>query len=111
MMIDYEKSGDVEAIIVSQFAGHLPPHPGLLEQRVLELERMGMPDEEEMPGIPSSARQYATASLQHRKPAYFVTYDNILLEHRDALESRYGLEILSVYEAALLLQQNDGPPN
>ena len=111
MMTNHAKSDDVEAILVSQFAGQVNPPAGLLEQRVLELERMGMDDKEEMPGVPSSARQYATASLQHRKPAYFVTYDNSLLKHRAALESRYGLTIFSVYEAALLLQPDDAPPN
>lgn len=111
MMIDSGRSSEVESVLLNQFMGQMPPHAGLLEQRVLELEGMGMDDTEEMPGVPSSARQFAIASLQHTKPAYFVTYDPALLSHRDELEIRYGLPILSVYEAALLLKDFDGPPN
>jgi len=110
-MFDHVKPSDIVAIMHDQFVGHIAPHAGLLEQRVLEIERMGLEDEEEAPGVPSSARQYAIASLQHRKPEYFVTYDAVLLAHRETLEMRYGLTILSLYEAALLLQQNDSPLN
>jgi hypothetical protein len=97
--------------MMHQWVGQVAPHPGLLEQRVMELESLGMSDLEEMPGVPSTVRQYAIASLQHTKPAYFITYDDMLLTHREELETRYGLAILSVYEAMLLLRDNDAPPN
>ena len=111
MMIGNSKTIDVEAMLVSQWAGQPTPHPGLLEQRVLEMESLGMLDLEEMPGVPSSVRQFAIASLQHTKPAYFITYDDVFLAHRDDLESRYGLAILSVHEAMLLLRDPNEPPN
>jgi len=111
MMGDFGKSIDLEMILMSQWAGQTSLHPGLLEQRVLELESLGMSDAEEMPGVPSTVRQYAIASLQHTKPSYFITYDDVLLSHREYLETRYGLAILSVYEAMLLLRDNDAPPN
>lgn len=111
MMTESGKSIDVEMIILSQWIGQNPPLPGLLEQRVLELEGLGMLDAEDMPGVPSSIRQFAIASLQHTKPPYFITYDPELLTHRDALETRYGLAILSVHEAMLLLRATDGPTN
>ena len=110
MMADLSKQIDFETLMIHQWTGQVAPHPGLLEQRVLELESLGMIDVEEMPGMPSSVRQYAIASLQHTKPAYFITYDDALLAHRDEVEPRYGLAILSVYEAMLLLRDND-PPN
>lgn len=87
------------------------PPAGLLEERVLELEHLGLLDEEDQPGIPSSIRQFATASLLHRKPPYFVTLDDDLLERRDLLESRYGMIIYSIPEAIMLLHDNDGPLN
>jgi len=111
MMNDPGKPMELETILMHQWAGQAIPHAGLLEQRVLELESLGMSDDEEMPGVPSTVRQYAIASLQHTKPAYFITYDDLLLAHRETLETRYGLAILSVYEAMLLLRDNDMPPN
>ena len=110
-MGDFGKPIDLEMMLMHQWAGQAAPHPCLLEQRVLELESLGMSDLEETPGIPSNVRQFAIASLQHTKPAYFITYDDVLLAHRDQLESRYGLAILSVYEAMLLLRDNESPPN
>jgi len=96
---------------MSQWVGQSIPPIGLLEQRVLELESMGLVDVEEIEGIPSSLRQYAIASLQHTKPAYFITSDDELLLHRDAVETRFGLMILSIYEAMLLLRDGNDPPN
>ncbi len=111
MMLTNGKRVDLEHILLDQWAGQSTPHAGLVEQRVLELEHMGMLDAEEMPGVPSSLRQYAIATLQHFKPEFFITYDDELLSHRDALELRYGLVILSVHEAMLLLRESNDPPN
>jgi hypothetical protein len=111
MMGELGKPIDLEMMMMHQWTGQALPHAGLLEQRVLELESLGMSDAEEMPGVPSTVRQYAIASLQHTKPAYFITYDDLLLAHREELETRYGLAILSVYEAMLLLRDNDTPPD
>lgn len=91
--------------------GQPAPPMGLLEERILELESLGLLDEEDLPGEPSSVRQFATASLLHRKPPYFVTIDDQLLVYRDILESRYGMIIISIPEAIMLLQKNDAPPN
>lgn len=85
--------------------------PWLLEGRVLELERMGLSDEEPFPGMASSARRFALASLLHHKPPYFVTHDDAILVLRDVLECRYGLKILSIPEAIMLLHEANGPPN
>lgn len=111
MMLGTEKTFDLETMLLNQWSGQIAPHPGLLEQRVLEMEGLGMTDTEDMPGVPSSTRQYAIASLQHTKPAYFITYDEDLLAMRDVIEPRYGLTILSIQEAALLLRDTHEPPN
>ncbi len=66
---------------------------------------MGLVDTEELEGVPGNMRQYAIASLQHSKPDYFVTCDDEILLRREALELRFGLAILSVYEAMLLLRR------
>jgi hypothetical protein len=94
-----------------QWKGYSLPPAGLIEQRVMELESLGLLDEEEMPGVPSYMRQFAIASLQHSKPPFFITLDNELLELRDELEIRYGMKILSIPEAILLLRDANGPPN
>ena len=94
-----------------EWMGQPAPPAGLLEERVLEMERLGLLDEEEMPGIPSSVRLFALASLLHHKPPYFVTLNDQLLEYRDQLESRYGMRIFSLQEAMMLLRESDGPPN
>lgn len=83
----------------------------MLEQRVLEIERMGLLDVEDEDGMPSSARQFATASLRREPPPFFITLDDELLRVRDVLEARYGLRILSFPEAILLLRETDGPLN
>lgn len=98
-------------LLQSQWQGQLLLPAGLLEERVLELESLGLLDVEEMPGVPSNMRQFAIASLKHNKPSYFITLDEELLDHRDELENRYGMDILSVPEAIMLLRDNDGPPN
>ena len=110
-MYERGRLANLESILMSQWVGHSIPPAGLLEQRVLELESMGLLDIEEMDGIPSSLRQYAIASLQHTKPDYFVTGDDELINRREALESRFGLMILSMYEAMLLLREGNDPPN
>ncbi len=102
---------DIDAMLLSQWmVNHLPP-AGLLEARVMELERMGMLDEEELPGVPSSARQFAIASLSHDKPYFFITVDDQMLLHREHLEDLYHINILSISEAILLLRDSDGPIN
>lgn len=102
---------DIETMMMNQWMGQALPHAGLLEQRILELESMGLVDSEEDEGGPSNLRQYAIASLQHSKPHYFVTFDDEILLRREALEVRFGLTILSVFEAMLLFKEIDGPPN
>ncbi|MHB9132191.1 MAG: hypothetical protein ACYDBB_14040 [Armatimonadota bacterium] len=93
-----------------QYLRQTAPLAGLLEERVLELEQLGMEDVDT--GVEMSApRQYAFASLMHQKPPYFITSDDELLERRDVLEARYGLAIFSPFEAMLLLREDDGPPN
>lgn len=84
---------------------------GLLEQRVMELESFGLVEEAEAPVIPGSVRHFAIISLQENKPAFFVTADDGLLQHRMMLEDRYGVEILSIHEAFLLFRGADGPSN
>ncbi|OPZ87429.1 MAG: hypothetical protein BWY76_00468 [bacterium ADurb.Bin429] len=83
----------------------------LLEQRILEIERLGLLDVEDADGLPSSARQFAMASLRVTPPPFFITMDEELLTFRPVLEARYGLRILSFPEAVLLLRETDGPPN
>lgn len=91
--------------------GQPAPLAGLLEERILELESLGLVDEIDFTNEPSSIRQFAIASLLHCKPPYFVTLDPQLLEFRELLETRYGLSIFSVQEAILLLRETDEPPN
>ncbi len=83
----------------------------LLEQRVLEIERMGLLDVEDEDGMPSSARQFATASLLRMPPPFFLTMDHELLRVREVLETRYSLRILSFPEAILLMRETNGPLN
>lgn len=85
--------------------------PSLLEQRVLEIERIGLLDVEDADGMPSSARQFAMASLRGVPPPFFITMDDELLTFRDILEARYGLRIFSFPEAILLMRETDGPLN
>ena len=68
-------------------------------------------DVEDADGLPSSARQFAMASLRVTPPPFFITMDEELLTFRPVLEARYGLRILSFPEAVLLLRETDGPPN
>lgn len=104
-------SFDLDRLMIDQWLGQPEPPSTLLEERVLELEQLGMSDMEEMPGIPSSARQFALATLRHHKPLFFITFDDNMLINSDALEARYGVKILSVSEAILLLRDSSGPPN
>jgi len=97
--------------MMNQWMENMVPPAVLLEQRVLEMESMGLIDSNDPESIPGNMRQYAIASLQHSKPEYFVTCDDEMLLRREALESRFGVVILSVYEAMLLLKDTDGPPN
>ena len=111
VMLRNETVAHIETILVSQCNVRTIPPAGYLEQRVLELECMGLEDFEEMPGVPSSLRQFAIATLQHNKPAYFITGDEELLFMRDELEGRYGLMVLSIQEAMLLLRDLHEPPD
>lgn len=82
-----------------------PPVPSfLVEQRVLELEVLGLPDTETTPGVPSTVRQYAVASCWQTYVPYFITADPEFLTMRECLEERYGLTILSVPEAIMLFR-------
>jgi hypothetical protein len=111
MLFPRGKPVDIPGLLRDQWMGRpLPPAP-LLEQRILEMEGMGLEDDEPMPGVPSTMRQFAIASLQGERANFFVTFDDDLLDRRDILEGRYGMKILSVQEAAMLLQETDGPPN
>jgi len=111
VMLENSTISHIETILLRQCNGKTAPPAGLLEQRVLELEFLGLEDFEEMPGVPSSVRQFAMASLQHIKPAYFITGDEELLIIRDQLETRFGLMVLSIQEAMLLLRDLHEPPN
>ena len=104
MLYDSESVERVTQMVQSQWRHEPQPPPTLLEQRVLEMEHLGLQDEEEEHGIPSSIRQFAIVSLRHHKPSYFITLDDQILSNRDTLEYRYGMSILSVYEAIMLLR-------
>ncbi len=54
---------NIETIIMNQWAGQTIPR-GLLEQRILEMESMGLVDSEEHEGMPESF-----APIRHRLPA------------------------------------------
>ena len=105
------KSMRLDDLIQHQWTPQFAMPEGLLEQRVLELERLGLVDIDDLPGMPSPVRQFAIASLQSQKPPYFITIDDDLLDCRDILEVRYGMHILSIPEALMLLKDQDGPPN
>ncbi|HOF89026.1 MAG TPA: hypothetical protein PLZ36_13130 [Armatimonadota bacterium] len=98
-------------LMKAQWAAGARTPATLLEQRVLEIERLGLLDVADADGLPSSARQFAMASLRATPPPFFITMDEALLAYRPVLEARYGLRIFSVPEAALLLRETDGPPN
>ena len=87
------------------------PPAGLIESRVMELERMGLEDIDEAPGELNSVRQLAIASLLGEKSSFFITADDEILDRREALENRFGLTILSVQEAFMLLRESSDPPN
>jgi len=110
-MAGIPRTFDIDQLLLDQWVGQPNPPATLLEERVLELEYIGVADEEELPGIPSCARQFAISSLQHHKPLYFVTFDDQMILLRDVIESRYGVKILSVSEAILLLRDTHGPTN
>ncbi len=111
-MLNTNDSFDLTRLIQHIWVGQPMPPAVLLEQRVMEIELLGLIDEADDPGIPSTIRQFATASLLHWKPPYFVTFDDEFLFFREDLEYRYGLKILSVPEAVLLLRDAaNGPPN
>jgi len=110
-MINDGKHIRIDTQFHSPWMGQPAPPAGLLEERVLELEELGLLDEEDLPGLPSSVRQFAMASLLHRKPPFFVTVDDQLLACRDILESRYGMMIFSISEAIMLMRESDGPPD
>jgi hypothetical protein len=101
---------------VPAMLGNLPaspnaPPPWLLELRVLELERLGLDEKLDDPEVPGNIRQFALASLFQTDLPFFITLDEQLLTHREVLELRFGLMILSLSEALLLLKEFDGPPN
>ena len=102
---------ELDTVFVNQWLDQPAPPAGLLEERVLELEALGFIDDEETTGLPSGVRQFAMVSLLHRKPPYFVTIDEQLLNSRECLEERFGLIIISIPEAMMLLKKFDGPPN
>jgi len=91
-------------MLMGEWMGQPAPPLGLLEERVLEMESLGLLDEADEPGGLSGVRMFAIASLLHRKPPYFVTMDDRLLEFRDILESRYGMSIFSLSEALGVVQ-------
>lgn len=93
------------------YSGQPSPPAGMLEERVMELESLGFADNADSPSEVSSLRQFVIASLMHTKPEYFVTTNHELLARREFLETRYGVTILSLPEALLLLRDWDGPPN
>ncbi len=98
-------------LMQAQWLGASQMPATLLEQRVLEIERLGLHDIEDVDGMPSSARQFAMASLRAVPPPFFITLDDELLHFREMLEARYRLRILTFPEALLLLRETDGPPN
>lgn len=100
---------ELDAVFVNKWLDQPPPPAGLLEERILELERLGFIDDEPNTGIPSGVRQFALVSLLHRKPPYFVTADDQLLNSRDSLEIRFGMIIISIPEAMMLLKKFDEP--
>ncbi|HEX2951277.1 MAG TPA: hypothetical protein VHV83_17170 [Armatimonadota bacterium] len=106
-----EQLTGVDQHFLGQWLQQPAPPATLLEARVLELEHMGFADDEEEPGIPSSIRRFAIASLLHRKPPYFITTSDDLLACRDTLEAKYGMMIFSPQEALMLLRDSDGPAN
>lgn len=105
------KTLDLQMVLHDQCANYPAPPSALLEQRILELERLGLQDMEREPGIPSSVRQFAITSLRHCKPPFFITYDEEILDVRDCLEDQYGMCIFSIQEALLLMREEDGPIN
>lgn len=102
-MLDIAQTMDTQA----RCHVHLPPV--LVEQRILELEALGLADDATSPEMPSTARQYAMASFQRATLSCFITMDEALIMMRDLLELRYGLKILSVPEAIMLLSDTHGP--
>ncbi|MHB9025701.1 MAG: hypothetical protein ACYC7E_16285 [Armatimonadota bacterium] len=110
MRAEYNKNA-LESLLQGGMQDLSLPPPTLLEQRVFELELLGLADVEEELGMPSSVRRFAAVSLQSAKPSFYITTDRELLRLRDVLEYRYGMSILSISEALLLLHETDGPPN
>lgn len=100
---------EIDSVFVNKWLDQPPPPAGLLEERVLELERLGFVDDEPTTGLPSGVRQFAMVSLLHRKPPYFVTVDEQLLDSRESLENRFGMTIISIPEAMMLLKKFDEP--
>ena len=107
----YEKTVGIDQRFIGQWLNQPAPPAGLLEERILELEQMGLTDLVDFQGEISPVRQFALASLLHVKPPYFVTYDDELLAFRDELELKYGMMIYSIPEAIMLFREIDGPPN
>jgi hypothetical protein len=91
----------------------LPAYPAtVVEERVHELETMGLVDDAAFDAVPGTVRQYAIASLRCSAPLpFFIATDEALLERREALEARFGVRIVTVPEAMLLLHEINGPPN
>lgn len=95
--------------LMSRWLAQPPPPAVLLEQRIIELEDLGLVDVEETPGQPSAVRQFAIMSLLRERPPFFVTMDRLMLQFRAVLEYRYRMPILSILEAYLLLRDADRP--
>lgn len=109
--MEKQRNLDLQMVLHSQCMSYPAPPSVLLEQRILELERLGLQDMEHESGIPSSVRQFAITSLRHCKPEYFITYDEEILDRRESLEGQYGMSIFSIQEALLLMREEDGPVN
>ena len=120
MLIPYREKGrvtlmdtyqmlDIAQTMDTQARCHVRLPPVLVEQRILELEALGLADEATSPEFPSTARQYAMASFQRATLSCFITMDEAFIMMRDLLEFRYGLKILSVPEAIMLLSDSHGP--
>ena len=108
-MMDKMMTLDIAQAMQGQWRGRPSPPPVFVEQRILELEKIGLTDVEDMPGVPSMTRQYAIASFWRKNLPYFITFDDELLGRREILEDRYGLAILSISEAMMLLRDINGP--
>ncbi len=102
-----------QAAVLEQFVKNVEispysPSPAAIQQRVHELESLGLEDLPEFPGISSPVRQYAINTLvstmardagrSDLAPRELLTKHPGLLERADELEERYGLRPISMDE-------------